>query len=242
MKLISLNIEGDKHLDRVFSFLEEENADIICLVEALENTQDWLRDHDYFCSFATMCLKNKNGTTMPEGVIVATKLSHESEIIPYHLPHSEIVLFDTENKRETIRHLVLYFEVNNFRIGATHFTWNPVGEIADEYQKIDMTNMLSALNNKPSHILCGDFNIPRYHNELYEKLTERYTDNIPEEYNSSLDKNLHRLGSDPEMKKLFDDFVVDYLFTQEPYFASDTKLVFGISDHAAVVSNLEYMP
>lgn len=36
MKLISLNIEGDKHLDKIIKFLEKEKADVFCFSEIFE--------------------------------------------------------------------------------------------------------------------------------------------------------------------------------------------------------------
>ena len=65
-----------------------------------------------------------------------------------------------------------------------------------------------------------------------------YTDTIPANYTSSLDKTLHRKGDDPSRAHLFTDFMVDYLFTKPDYQASDVRLEFGISDHAAVVATI----
>ncbi|MEA2056412.1 MAG: hypothetical protein U9O78_01685, partial [Patescibacteria group bacterium] len=39
MKLISVNIEGDKHLDKVLPFLKKEQANVICLQEIYEHQQ-----------------------------------------------------------------------------------------------------------------------------------------------------------------------------------------------------------
>jgi exonuclease III len=240
MKIVSLNIEGRKHLDKVVTFLERERADIICLLEAPEDITDWLSTRGYQFTFAPKCLRTQDGDVFLEGIIFASKIAHEKEIIHYYVPDTgiNIVEFDIERKRATQRHFVLLAELEGLYIGVTHFTWNPKGEKADKNQTDDMNNMLDKLAGKPPHILCGDFNIPRHQNKLYENLTAVYTDNIPPSYHSSLDKNLHRFGATPSLQKLFDSFMVDYLFSQPGYTVSDVKLEFGISDHAAVIGTI----
>ena len=86
--------------------------------------------------------------------------------------------------------------------------------------------------------MCGDFNIPRHYNPLYDELTKYYVDNIPLSYISSLDPTLHYAGSHPDKKMLFDSYMVDYIFTQTPYTATDVRLEFSISDHAGVVAHI----
>ncbi len=238
MKLISLNVEGCLHLDLVKQFFENQEADTICLTESPEELTDWFDNLGYQQTFVPMCIKFHNGQPYQEGLLVASKASHQAEVIPYFTPTTEVVIYDHDKRRETQRHVVLYIETDEINIATTHFTWNPVGEIADDHQIEDMKNMLTALQPKPAHILCGDLNIPRKINHLYDDLTKYYIDNIPPEFNSSLDITLHRSGETPELKKLFDNFMVDYLFTQSPFVAENTKLVFGMSDHAAVVSNV----
>ena len=39
---------------------------------------------------------------------------------------------------------------------------------------------------------CGDMNVPRG-NETFNRLAEKYKDNIPLEYKTSIDQNLHRV-------------------------------------------------
>ena len=84
--------------------------------------------------------------------------------------------------------------------------------------------------------------MPRGHNKLYEVITQKYTDTIPRHYRSSLDRNLHRLGKKTDLNQpIFDAYMVDYIFTQPPFEASDIHLEFGVSDHAAVIGNI-YFP
>jgi hypothetical protein len=77
--------------------------------------------------------------------------------------------------------------------------------------------------------LFGDFNAPRG-KEIFSIFTEKLKDNIPLNYETSLDENLHRAG------KL--TYMVDGCFTTPEYVASDVELRFGVSDHAAVLATI----
>jgi endonuclease/exonuclease/phosphatase family metal-dependent hydrolase len=133
------------------------------------------------------------------------------------------------------------YENETYTIGTTHFTWTPDGATPNTEQVTDMDALLAYITKKEPHIMCGDFNIPRNQNPLYQKLVELYTDAIPHSYASSLDATLHRHGASPDKKQLFESFMVDYVFTQPPYTAHDVRLVFGVSDHAAVVATLDML-
>lgn len=141
-----------------------------------------------------------------------------------------------------IKHGVLYADIlcndGLFKIATTHFTWTPQGEAPSEEQVLSMKAFLEKMQNMEPHIICGDFNIPRTENVLYGELTKHYTDAVPATYASSLDPSLHTLGNTPEKRHLFESFMVDYVFTQPPYTASDVRLEFGLSDHAAVVATI----
>jgi endonuclease/exonuclease/phosphatase family metal-dependent hydrolase len=127
---------------------------------------------------------------------------------------------------------------DDFFVAVTHFTWGPEGEVATPEQHTSMDALLTYTENLEPHILCGDFNLPRDYNPLYERLAHAYTDNIPKTYTSSLDKNLHRLGDDSTKQHLFSSFMVDYILSRPPYLVSNVRLVFGVSDHAAVVGQV----
>jgi len=238
MKIISLNLEGKKHLAMALPFLQTQAADVVCLMEASKDLEEWLVKQGYFVTFAPMVLRNHDGLTYESGIIFASKQAHRSEIFYYRQPTPEIVLFDTHNKRESISHPVIWATSGDFNFATTHFTWNPNGETADQNQTTDLTALLAYLQTKPPHVLCGDFNIPRNINALYQELRKAYTDNIPLDYRSSLDADHHRAGKDSSLDKLFTQFMVDYAFTQAPYVASDVRLQFGVSDHAAVVATI----
>ena len=68
-------------------------------------------------------------------------------------------------------------------------------------------------------------------NEAFDRIARKYKDNIPKKYKTSLDQNLHRV------KGL--QYMVDGLFTTPGYKASNVKLVDGVSDHVAIVADIE---
>jgi len=238
MKLISLNLEGKRQLDTALPWLEKETADIICLMEAPEDLQPWLAERGYITTFAPMTFRKQDGQQFYEGLILASKAVHTADIFYYHQPSTDIIPHDRKEKRNTISHPVIFASIGNLHIATTHFTWNPAGETADENQTTDLVKLLKYLHSKPSHILCGDLNIPRHYNILYEELIKHYTDVVPQQYRSSLDKKLHRLGDNPDKQKLFTHFMVDYIFTQPPFAATDVQLQFNLSDHAAVIAEI----
>jgi endonuclease/exonuclease/phosphatase family metal-dependent hydrolase len=238
MKLISLNLEGKRHLNTALPFLETQSADAVCLMEAPEDMQQWLIEQGYFVTFAPMVIRTQDSQQFADGVILASKQEHSSEIFYYHRSAAEVTHYEKNNKRATISHPVIFASIGEFNLATTHFTWNPVGETADQNQTTDLKKLLEYLRTKPAHMLCGDFNIPRNYNVLYKEIIKQYTDTVPSSYESSLDADHHRARKDPDLQKLFTHFMVDYLFTQPPYAAFDVRLQFGVSDHAAVVTEI----
>ena len=238
MQLISLNLEGKRQLNTALPFLETESADVVCLTEAAQDMQPWLEARGYFVTFAPMVYRNQDGLQFESGVMFASKRAHTAEIFYYRQPTAEIVQYDRADKRGTISHPVIFATIDDCHLATTHFTWNPIGESADENQTTDLAALLAYLHTKPPHLLCGDFNIPRHYNVLYKELIKQYVDTVPASYNSSLDADHHRAGKDPDLQKLFTHFMVDFLFTQSPYQVSNVRLQFAISDHAAILADI----
>lgn len=237
MKLISLNLEGKRHLGTALPFLEEEKPDCVALMEVSKDTEIWMKERGYHTTVSPMTRVTQDGSQFEIALLFGSLEPHTATSHYYYHPNNNgIIDIIQEDIRGSVAHPIIFASVQNFNIAATHFTWNPQGEIADINQKTDLASLLSYLKNKPPHILCGDFNIPRHLNSLYNVLIEHYKDAIPAEYKSSLDKNLHRLGNIEEHNNIFNSFMVDYVFTQPPYSTSNTRLEFGISDHAAIVT------
>ncbi len=240
MRLVSVNLEGRKHLDSVYAFLEKEDADTICLQEAPIDTSAFLKERGYRVTFLPLTLMTQEGERFPQGNILASKYRYKVDIFHYHQPCDSLPLFDNERVRETNSRGLILAQIEDFLIATTHFTWVPDGAHANDYQVKDMKNLFQYLDKQPPHILCGDFNIPRNINRLYkEELVTRYSDAVPEKYKSSLDKNLHRLGNDSNYDFIFESYMVDYLLLKPTFKAENVRLEFGVSDHAGVIANLK---
>lgn len=115
------------------------------------------------------------------------------------------------------------------KILTTHFTWTPAGSVTDE-QRQNLQKMLDILSGLEPFVLTGDFNAPRG-KEIFDKLAEAYTDWVPQHYTTSIDQNLHRA------KGL--QFMVDGLFTSPEYQAKNVRMIEGVSDHQAIVADLQ---
>ncbi len=239
IKLVSLNIEGNKHLERVVPFLEKSEADIICLQELLEPEFNLLtkklRMPGMFAPATRIGEKDaKNISGMPavEGVGMLTRLpftliEHKYYSGSHHpIPHFVYGDMSTVNRALVIAKI--HKDGAQFTIATTHFTWTPDGE-ADDRQRRDMAGMLRALDSAGEFALAGDFNAPRGR-EIFNDLAVLYKDNIPEKYTSSIDPNLHTHGKPSLM--------VDGLFTTPAFDARNVELVCGLSDHCAVTGEI----
>lgn len=241
MKLVSLNVEGKKHPTTVFPFLAAQAADVVCLTEAPEDWCMELEQLGYHTTFAPMLIRTRTETYV-EGVIFASKEPHQAITEYYHGSASDISEYHKGENREAIAHPVIVGSVTIdgqvFTVATTHVMVTPNG-LADEHQRQGIRTLLEILNKKEPHVLCGDFNMPRGYNELYAEITQNYTDTVPVTYSSSLDKNIHRLGNSETLTEpIFEKYMVDYIFTQPPYEASEVTLHFNLSDHAAVVGEI----
>lgn len=242
-KIISLNIETNKHYNTVLPFLDKEAPDIICLQEAPELFAHELTERGYQTAYAPMILKNINGTITSIGVMIASKyllLTHKA--VYYHQDEASVTLHNSGDSVETLSIPYLFASIKidgvPFSIATTHMIDTDDGR--EDPLQIQITEkFLTLICKENPHVLCGDFNMPRGYNVLHTEMQKHYTDTIPTHYQSSLDRNIHRLGNIKTLNApIFDIYMVDYIFTQPPYQASNVRLQFGVSDHAAVIADL----
>ena len=149
MKLLSLNVEGILHTDRILPYLQSQNADVVCLQEGSETYVDFLKDQDYAVAFLPRCLKTQNGTAYTDGVILATRHKVVFTHHYYYKTDGELVLeqhkMETEPRRNWQVLVMGTIEIPNegmYTIGTTHFTWTPVGSYASPAQVTDMEQLL----------------------------------------------------------------------------------------------------
>ncbi len=236
IKFISVNVERDRHTDKIKKLLKESNADFVCLQEVMQYEVSELAKIQNYTSFFSPTTQHQVGDERWEGVAVLSRypllVANEHQYAGPEIPG----LYDkstTETLQKTRRYLLQVCEIEldqkRYRFANTHFTWSRDGQ-ADDYQRRDVKKMLAFLREYHSIILAGDFNAPRGR-EIFSTIAEHYKDNIPAHYQTSLDPNLHRCGYLP--------YVVDGLFSTPDYNLSNVELILGVSDHAAVSAQID---
>jgi endonuclease/exonuclease/phosphatase family metal-dependent hydrolase len=236
IKFISVNIERDRHSDRIKKLLTESNADFICLQEVMQYEVSELAETQNYFSFFSPTTRHQPGDDKWEGIAVLSRYPLLVANVHQYAGPEMPGLYDkstTETLQKTRRYLLQVCEVESdqkrYRFANTHFTWSRDGQ-ADDYQRQDVKKMLEFLQGYKSFVLSGDFNAPRGR-EIFSTIAEQYKDNIPAHYQTSLDEHLHRCGYLP--------YMVDGLFSTPEYKVSNVELVFGVSDHAAVKAEID---
>ncbi len=241
LKLISVNIEGSKHLQLVIPFIQSQNPDVVCMQEVVYEDMPFLEKElgmtGVFAPMAYGLIVNGPDSLM--GVALFSKNPIQRVIKEYYvgsedrLVHLEQNYLSLDNFHDMINRVVIFAEivigVDIYRVATTHFTWTPKGNVT-EYQLRDLKNLLAILEKNNDFVLTGDFNAPRGL-ETFTLLSQKYKDNIPKEYTTSLDPVLHRVPGLP--------YMVDGLFTTPQYQAHNVKLQDGVSDHMAIISEIE---
>lgn len=239
LKLISLNIEGDNHLNTALPFLEREQADVVCLQEVLHSNVDQIKTrlgmHATFVPVSYIVMDNSARLTPQTalGLLLLSKTQPVKVSAEYYVGDStSIRLFDGTEPNACNRVLVTgEITIGDilFRIISTHFTWSPEGESTPlQFENLD--RLFSLLEGKEDFILCGDFNAPRGR-PVWQNLAERYKDNIPQEVITTLDQQLHKVTGL--------QYVVDGLFSTKGYEVTDVRVISGVSDHQALVSSIK---
>lgn len=234
IKIVTLNIERSKHLDLILPFLEREQPDVLCVQELCAG------DTEKFCEvmgehFITVPLAKHTvdgGECLFSIGIFSRHPISKNEVSYHHGSAEAIPQFKQEDQR-TINRAFLWCDVVKdgevFRIGTTHFTWTPDGE-ADDDQRIEAKELLHILEKQKDIVFTGDFNAPRG-KEIFSRIAERYKDNVPLEYTTSIDGSIHRAGDLPLM--------VDGIFSTPGYLVSNARMVCGVSDHCALLAEVE---
>lgn len=234
LTLLTLNMEADRHLDRVSAAIAAHAPDIVCLQEAL--AIDCVRLAEtagYRMKFALSArMPTGRRGALDWGIAVLTRVPVIRQTIAYYADDPRIRVFETANDP---RRLILITELEHrgrrYRIATTHFTWSPDGEIVDE-QRADFVRLERALAPYPDYVLCGDFNAPRGR-EMFAKFTDELhlIDHLPRRVTTTIDADLHRAG-DLQL-------VVDTIFSTSHYRVTDVKVLSGLSDHMGILATVE---
>ena len=237
MKLVSINIEAAKHLDLVRGFLELENPDVICMQEVFEEDAKFFAKHfdlDYRYVGMTKKHDTRNSTGLGIwGLAILSRYKILSDHTDFYVGSEDLLETYDHTDKGGVRKALLCVEVEEddrkWRFANTHFTWTPNGQPTED-QRVHLEKLLEFLEKYPDIILCGDFNAPRG-GEVWSKLALVYKDNIPDTVKTTVDKNNHIAG-DLQL-------VVDGLFTTPEYGVSNVEVLDGLSDHCAIVAEIE---
>jgi endonuclease/exonuclease/phosphatase family metal-dependent hydrolase len=237
LKLLSLNVENDRHLERVMAAIDTHLPDIVCLQEVFEKDCARLAAvGDYQVKYAISALmpEGSKGNTSPRswGVAVLTRVPVARQTLSYYSDDPRIRIFKQPNDP---RRLVLTTEIDHegrfYRIGTTHFTWSKNGE-ANHEQREDFARLKQLLLPYPHYVLCGDFNSPRGR-EMFSRFTGELglADHLPADIKSTLDPKFHRV---PTL-----ELAVDTIFSTPEYRLTQVQVLEGLSDHKGILARVE---
>ena len=251
LSLVTLNIERNKHWERVLPFLARVSPDVICIQEIFADEVEKIERLGYTSLFGHVALWEKDAqdrsSLASEGVALFSKLPMEhAEVYHYfrseHPERAQSGARSSEEKRVMTDQPVVIGAVRAagelYTVATTHFTWSERGSCTP-YQERDLVNLLTYLNRYQSLILAGDLNIPRSSHKLYDRLCALYTDQVPRDIRSSIDLDYHKAGKDPKERTALARFMVDHVFTSPHYRVTEISQKCGLSDHCAFVATIE---
>ena len=239
MKLISLNIEFNRHLDRVKDFLQAEQADVVCLQELLQEHLPFFQEATGadVVHYAPMTRLQRHGVDDLLGVGIFSRVpvsrwqvhllgGEGSGTEPFK---AETAASKHGSTRFVALEAVLATPTGDLPLLTTHFPVTVEGGM-DEFQTGVCDNFLNLVAGYPTVAACGDFNAPRGR-PIFSRLAAALTDTIPAHYETSLYGPFHKAGYQLP-------YMVDGLFVKGRANASNVALKAGMSDHHAIVAEL----
>lgn len=248
LHFITMNIEGHHHLETVAALITQQQPDIVCVQEAFGvDIVPLAKSLGYTAYFEPMVRFDEPNRYRidPLGEWgVAFLVAPHMQLVEYlAVPYVQHTASDNEpipsfvdgdpnsvNRVVQIARVAHQSDSAFFTFANTHFTWTPKGEPTPE-QFNDLAALLNVLQSQApaEHVLCGDFNAPRG-GEVFAQLAQRYRDNIPAEFTTTLDETLHYAG------KL--ELVVDGIFSTPQYVVKNVRQYHGISDHTPISAHV----
>jgi len=238
IKLVSLNIEGKRHLNRtILPFLQKEKPDVITLQEVFEQDRHRIERtlgmKGIFVPLGRLSYTKQNhqNKTKLWGLLTLSKLPIRQSGYEYYYGNPSLMPdFYPGLDPNIICRAILWIQVthqkNIITFVNTHFIWSYNGEVSD-LQKNTLISLFRCLNRFSNCILSGDFNSPRG-KEIFSALSGKYKDNIPHNVTTTIDNAIHRSVDTIQ-------YVVDGIFSSPIYSVTDVAILNGISDHIAMV-------
>ena len=167
LKLISVNMEGEKHFPHILSLIKSENPSIICLQECPESFQKYLQDLGFRTDFLAMRHHVQNDVEYTEGLVFASNLPFASIHKYYYQPDYALPSQPVPTPDQLMHHGYIYASLEHneelYHFANTHIMCTADG-MPNEHQTQGVKKLLSLLQSEKPHLICGDFNIPRGYN------------------------------------------------------------------------------
>lgn len=243
IKILTLNIEGDKHLPQVIKLVNREKPDAVCLQEVFEEDFHLLHHKfDMTGIFMPAVWIDRPGAPGfgkrgPFGVAILSRLPGEFGG-NYYFKRRGSGLPRYRGQPNAVHRCLVWQKIDNgLTVAATHFTWSKNGQ-ATQKQRRELASLLQLLDKLQPDVICGDFNAPRG-GEIWAAISQKLVDNIPPEVKTTLDPTLHYTNGL--------ELVVDGFFTspKSKMTVKSLRLIGGISDHltiSGVVSKSAIIP
>lgn len=241
MKMVSLNVEGELHKDKIAELIHVEQAEVVCLQEFFPETAKQILGERYPYQFFVPTYR----VDQTEKGLIPSETRVWGEVIASQIPFIKTEKFYMPMDAYTANNLPVHGTDNHLptllvaelgngaTIATTHFTWTPKASVTAR-QRAQVRALAEVVNDRQM-VVVGDFNIPRG-NEMYAELTRIWTDNIPKQVESTLDPELHYANRE-EKGRL--KLVVDYVWSTTGYKVSEVEVVKGVSDHCAIVAQVD---
>jgi len=238
LRLLTLNIEGHKHLDRWLPVVQKLKPDVVCLQEVfaadLPQIEAALGMSAVFEPMSDIRVVNeyKIHPLGHWGVAQLTNLPTRKQHTQQYGGENILPVFHRPNDSQRI---VLLQEINKvglwYPIATTHFTWSKGGELS-QLQLEDFGRLAQIIRTFDKLVLCGDFNAPRG-GQLFGLFESLLTDHVPQEVATTIDPDLHYAG-DLQL-------VVDTIFATSGITLDNVKIISGVSDHMGVVGEVRWL-
>ncbi len=224
IKFLQLNIETDKHIDRILPFLEKENFDVICFQEIYENDAKMLAEkfNLHLCLGKEVLRKGDSKAIFSKYPFTKTG--------EHHLWHSDD-RYHLKNESFSLLEACILYEGKEYTFFTTHLPVSYPGDIIVEYQLECYKILKPILENKENFLFTGDLNAPRG-TFIFDDLASFLVDHIPLDLESTLDPILHRIQN--KFK-----YVVDGVLSKGDHKVSEIYVHEGLSDHKAISGYLE---
>lgn len=228
-------------MDAIIPFLQKEAADLICLQEVFEED---LSEFKYPCHLFLPTWKTKQHSNLEikESYEPGDKLFGIAMLS--RKPLSQVLATRLDpNLPQTPKNTgpgtwnpgLMVAKVNNLIVATTHFTWTRNG-LSDDRQRQHLKTMLELLSPYSKLLFLGDFNAPRGE-EIHSVLAKKFVDRTPKNIVTTLDPKLHYANRHQSGKL---KLVVDHVFTTPNIGINKIEIKDGLSDHCAIVAQLDH--